>query len=142
MLFDRIMQTHVRGSFACVRELEQLFQADGCIINITSVAGETGMGSNIAYCAAKAALDTMAKSLARALSPKLRVIAVAPGLVDTEFVKGIDQDWRDKQEQATPLKRLVSPEEVAQTVLACVEHMTFTTGRTVYVDGGRPLGCL
>ena len=138
-LIDGIFKTNVRGAFACVREMEDLLQQGSCIINISSIAGQTGNGSNIAYCASKAALDTMTKSLARVLAPKVRVIAVAPGLVDTEFVRGLDKNWRDTQENATPMKRLASPEEVAGGITACVEHMTFTTGRTIYIDGGRPL---
>ncbi len=141
-LIDQIFQTHCRGSFACVRELENIFTAGGCIVNITSIAGETGLGSNIAYCAAKSAMDTMTKSLARALSPKIRVLAVAPGLVDTDFVKGIDVQWRNAQEESTPLKRLAEPIEIGKAVLACIDTLTFSTGRTIYVDGGRPLGTL
>lgn len=141
-LFDSIIQTHMRGNFACVRELSPLFADGSCVVNISSIAGQTGMGSNIAYCSAKAGLDCMTKSLARALAPKTRVIAVAPGLVDTDFVKGIDAEWRNQQEQATPMKRLAHPDEIATTIVACAEHMTFTTGRTIYVDGGRPLGAL
>ena len=141
-LIDSILQTHIRGNFACVRELETLLTNNSCIINISSIAGQTGMGSNIAYCAAKAALDCMTKSLARALAPKTRVIAVAPGLVDTPIIKGLDPTWRDQQERETPLQRLAEPHEIAETILACVDHMPFTTGRTIYVDGGRPLGTL
>ena len=69
-------------------------------------------------------------------------MAVAPGLVDTDFVKGIDTAWRDAQENATPQKRLALPEEIANAVLACVDTLTFSTGRTIYVDGGRALGTL
>ena len=141
-LMDSILQTHMRGNFACVRELQPLFSDNSCIINISSVAGQTGMGSNIAYCAAKAGLDCMTKSLARALAPKTRVIAVAPGLVDTPFVQGLDIEWRNKQESETPMKRLADPDEVANAILTCVDNLTFTTGRTIYVDGGRPLGSL
>ena len=139
-LIDSIFQTHVRGTFACIREFEYLFNHHACIVNITSLAGESAIGSNIAYCAAKAAVDNMTKSLARALAPKIRVMAVAPGLIDTKFVKGMDQKWRDTQEQNTILKRLATPQEVADAVVACVKTLTFSTGRTIYVDGGRHLG--
>ena len=138
-LIDDIFQTHVRGSFACIREFHKILSDKSSIINITSIAGESGNGSNIAYCAAKAALDTMTKSLARVLAPKTRVMAVAPGLVDTDFIKGLDKSWRDKQESITPLKRLADPREVADAVIACVETLSFSTGRTIYVDGGRHL---
>ena len=54
------------------------------------------MGSNVLYCASKAALDKMAKSSARALAPDIRVVSVSPGLVDTDFVKSMDAGWRDE----------------------------------------------
>ena len=138
-LFDFILNTNVRGTFACVRECQHLLNDNACIVNITSLAGESATGSNIAYCAAKAAVDNMTKSLARVFAHKVRVMAVAPGLVDTEFVKGLDTAWRDTQESRTPLKRLANPIEVANAVIAVVKHLTFSTGRTIYVDGGRNL---
>ncbi|EHI5139892.1 SDR family oxidoreductase [Vibrio alginolyticus] len=140
-LFDQIFQVNVRAPFAMVRAFEPwLKQANGCVVNITSIAAQTAMGSNIAYCASKSAAENMTRSLARALSPEVRVLAVAPGLVDTEFVKGLDDAWRNQQEQSTPLKRLANDEEVAQAVYAAADVLTFSTGNTIAVDGGRPLG--
>ncbi|MCW8333316.1 SDR family NAD(P)-dependent oxidoreductase [Vibrio paucivorans] len=140
-LFDQIFQVNVRAPFAMVRECESLLrEAKGCVVNITSIAAQTAMGSNIAYCASKSAAENMTRSLARALSPDIRVLAVAPGLVDTEFVKGLDDSWRNQQEQSTPLKRLANDDEVANAVFAAAELLTFSTGTTLAVDGGRPLG--
>src|SRR5258708_20266664 len=96
------------------------------------------MGSNVMYCASKAALDNMTQSLARALAPAVRVISVSPGLVDTDFVKSLDPKWRDEQAARTPLGRLAAPEEVAAAVLVAVRDLTFTTGCVLAVDGGRP----
>ena len=112
----------------------------GAIVNISSIAGVTAMGSNIVYCASKAAVDNLTKSLARALAPDIRVVSVSPGLVDTEFVRGLDQSWRDEQAGRTPLGRLAAPEEVARAVLAVATSLTFMTGAILPVDGGRPLG--
>eukprot|EP00004_Rigifila_ramosa_P010576 TRINITY_DN22482_c0_g1_i1.p2 TRINITY_DN22482_c0_g1~~TRINITY_DN22482_c0_g1_i1.p2 ORF type:complete len:112 (-),score=20.09 TRINITY_DN22482_c0_g1_i1:11-307(-) len=97
------------------------------------------MGSNVMYCASKAAVDNMTKSLARALAPAIRVASVSPGLSDTEFVKSMDRDWRDQQAERTPLRRLADPREVALAVVALATHLTFTTGAIIPVDGGRPL---
>ncbi len=97
------------------------------------------MGSNIMYCASKAAVDNMTRSLARALAPAVRVISVSPGLVDTEFVKSLDPAWREEQAARTPLGRLAAPAEVAAAVVAAVRDLTFTTGCVLAVDGGRPL---
>lgn len=139
-IIDKILSVNVRAPFAMTRSfLPSLKKTKGCVVNITSIAAKTAMGSNIAYCASKAALENMTCSLARALAPEVRVLSVAPGLIDTEFVKGLDDKWRDQQEQATPLRRLADVDEVAKAVLLAAEHLTFSTGTTISVDGGRPL---
>jgi 3-oxoacyl-[acyl-carrier protein] reductase len=140
-LADEILATNVRGPFAAVRAMRGLLSqgGNGLVINISSIAATTATGSNIMYCASKAALDNMTRSLARALAPALRVISISPGLVDTEFVKGLDANWRKEQEARTPLARLVAPVEVARAVLAAATHLTFSTGTVFTVDGGRPL---
>lgn len=145
-LIDEIFATNVRGSIAAVRAMRHLLSrsateeiGSSLIVNISSIAAATAMGSNIAYCASKAALDNLTKSLARALAPAIRVVSVSPGLVDTEFVKKLDQDWRNDQAARTPLGRLVAPIEVARAVVAAATHFTFSTGTVFAVDGGRPL---
>ena len=143
-LIDDVLATNVRGPFAMVRALSPLLrQSDlpggAVVINISSIAAQTAMGSNVIYCASKAALDNLTKSLARALAPAIRVVSVSPGLVDTEFVKSMDTAWRDEQAGRTPLGRLAQPEEIAIAVLAAVRDMRFTTGCVLPVDGGRPL---
>ena len=144
-LIDQILCTNVRGPFAAVRALQSLLatpHTDGStslVVNISSIAAVTAMGSNVMYCASKAAVDNMTKSLARALAPQIRVLSVSPGLADTEFVKSMDPGWRDEQAGRTPLRRLARPEEVAAAVVAAATHLTFTTGAVIPVDGGRPL---
>ena len=87
--FDRMYNVNLKGPFLLTAQLRSLLiQSDSPnIINIASVAGTTGNGSNIAYCALKAGLINMTKSLARSLAP-IRVNAISPGLIDTTFV-----DW-------------------------------------------------
>ena len=144
-LIDQILATNVRGPFAAVRALKPLLAAPradgstGLVVNISSIAAVTAMGSNIMYCASKAAVDNMTRSLARALAPAIRVLSVSPGLADTDFVKSMEQGWRDEQSSRTPLRRLALPEEVAAAVFAAATHLTFTTGAVIPVDGGRPL---
>ncbi|MFV0277114.1 MAG: SDR family NAD(P)-dependent oxidoreductase [Parahaliea sp.] len=141
-LIDDIFRTNWRGPFACIRAFQPLLARSGraAVVNISSIAAQTGMGSNVAYCASKAALDSMTRSLARALAPTIRVLSVAPGLIDTEFVKGLDPEWRDHQVKSTPLQRLAHPDEVAKAVVLAASDLTFTTGISIPVDGGRPLG--
>lgn len=140
-LIDDILATNVRGSIATVRAFQALLAAGpgGLVVNISSIAAVTAMGSNIAYCASKAAVDNLTKSLARALAPEIRVLSVSPGLADTDFVKSLDRAWRDEQAARTPLRRLALPGEVARAVVAAATHLTFTTGTVIPVDGGRPL---
>jgi NAD(P)-dependent dehydrogenase (short-subunit alcohol dehydrogenase family) len=140
-LIDDIFRVNWRGAFAGVRAFRPLLKAtgSGLVVNISSIAGVTGMGSNVAYCASKAAMDCMTRSLARALAPEIRVVSVSPGLVDTEFVKNLDQKWRDEQASRTPLRRLAAPAEVGAAVLAVATSLSYSNGCIIALDGGRPL---
>jgi len=139
---DKIFQVNVRGAFATIRAMKPLLEKreHSTIINISSVAGITGVGSNVAYCASKAALDSMTRSLARALAPKIRVVSVSPGWVLGEYASRFAPEYIQAQVDATPLKKLSTPEDVAETVWAVHTKLTMMTGNIVPVDGGRPLG--
>lgn len=139
---DRIFQVNFRGAFAMVRALKPLLEKGdgGTVVNISSIAGVTGVGSNVAYCASKAAMDSMTRSLGRALAPKIRVVSVSPSYVLGEYAKRFSQDHLQAQVDAAPLKRLATPEDVAETVWAVHTKLTMMTGNIVPVDGGRPLG--
>jgi 3-oxoacyl-[acyl-carrier protein] reductase len=140
-LIDKIFRVNWRGSFASIRGLEPLLKKsdDGLVVNISSIAGTTGIGSNVAYCASKSAINTMTKSLARSLAPQIRVLSIAPGLVEGEYTRKLDASWTREQEELTPLKRLTQAEDVARAVLACATLLTYSTGCVIPVDGGRPL---
>ncbi|MBV9569030.1 MAG: SDR family oxidoreductase [Hyphomicrobiales bacterium] len=138
---DRMFAVNWRGQFAVIRTFAPLLKAsgDGLIVSVSSVAGSSGNGSNIAYGAAKAGIDIMTKSLARVLAPQVRVVGVAPGAVDTNFVPGRGAEFNARAAAATPLKRIASAKDVAATIVACATHLTFVTGTTIRVDGGRSL---
>lgn len=138
-LLDQIMASNVQGPFGTIRAFAPALKAtgDGVIVNVSSISGFTGSGSNVGYCASKAALDTMTLSLARALGPEIRVLCVSPGAVATEFVAGRSREALEKIAQATPLKRVVEPEDVARTIMACRTHLRLTTGARIVCDGGR-----
>jgi 3-oxoacyl-[acyl-carrier protein] reductase len=141
-LIDRIFSANWRGPFAAIRAFAPLLKASGhgLVVNISSIAATTGTGSNVAYCAAKAGLDVMARSLGRALAPAIRVINVAPGVVDSDFVPGRDSAFNERQAGTTPLRRIGQPDDVAAAVEACATSLLFATGTTIQVDGGRHLG--
>jgi 3-oxoacyl-[acyl-carrier protein] reductase len=138
-LLDSVLIANVRGPFSVIRALAPAMRESGeaVVVNVSSISGFTGVGSSVAYCAAKAALDTMTLSLARALGPTIRVLCVSPGAVATDFVAGRDRSALEKIAQATPLKRVVEPDDVARAIMACVTHLTSSTGGRVIVDGGR-----
>jgi 3-oxoacyl-[acyl-carrier protein] reductase len=138
---DRILQTNVRGTFAMIRACKSLLMADegGLVVNISSIAGQTGLGSNVAYCASKAAIDSMTRSLGRSLAPKIRVVSVSPGLVLGEYTSRFDPAFLQSNTDLTPLGRLATATDVGNAVLALATTLTFTTGSIISVDGGRTL---
>jgi 3-oxoacyl-[acyl-carrier protein] reductase len=140
-LIDRMLATNVKGTFATVRALRKLLERDGTrlVVNISSIAAKLAIGSNIMYCASKAAVDTLTKSLALALAPKIRVVAVSPGLVLTEAAEKFEQSFLDGHIARTPLKRLTTPRDMGNTVVALATHMTAVTGIIIPVDAGRSL---
>ena len=139
---DQIFRVNWRGAFASIRALQPLLSAGegGVVINISSIAGRTGVGSNVAYCASKAAMDSMTRSLARALAPQIRVLSVSPGWVNGEYAQRMPRALIAEQEDKTPLGRIAEAEDVAEAVYAAVAQLRFSTGDIIPVDGGRPLG--
>jgi 3-oxoacyl-[acyl-carrier protein] reductase len=138
-LLDRMLIANVRGPFAMIRAFAPLLResGDGVVVNVSSIAGFTGSGSSIAYCGAKAALDNMTIALARVLGPQIRLLCVSPGAVNTDFVAGRGYDQLVKLAEATPLKRVVEPDDVAKTIMACVLYLKTSTGVKIVCDGGR-----
>ena len=140
-LIDRIFATNWRGPFATIRALRSLLEkADRpVVVNISSVSAVTGQGSNVA-CASKAALDSMTRSLARALAPPVRAVSVPPGWVPGEYADRMPAAVLESQRDETPPARLATPDDVAAAVSAAVNHLPFTAGSVIAIDGGRPLG--
>lgn len=140
-LFNQILVANAGGTYSITRALLPLLEAsgDGLVLNISSVSATTGSGSNIAYCAAKASVETMTLSLARVFGPAVRFMCVAPASVDTGFVAGRSRDELVKKALETPLRRIVSAQDVAMAVVSCATHLKTATGSTVVVDGGHRL---
>jgi 3-oxoacyl-[acyl-carrier protein] reductase len=145
--WDRILQTNVKGPFYCSRAagpwLEKS-ESGGEIINITSVAGLTGNGSSLAYCASKAALINMTVSLARILAPQVRVNSVAPGFIADDWTQ---QGLKDRYEEAkhsheskAVLGKVCHPDDVAAAVVSLITGSDLITGQTLVCDGGATIG--
>jgi len=117
----------------------------GRIDILVNNAGVTSTGSSIAYAASKAALNSMTQALARTLGPEIRVNAVAPGPIDTRWIRnGIGEEGyqaiREKQRRTTPLQEIIPAEVVAEAIVWLAEGASFTTGEVLLVDSGAHLG--
>jgi 3-oxoacyl-[acyl-carrier protein] reductase len=136
--FDFVLAVNLRGPFATVRACRSMLEASGhgLVVNVGSVSGVRGGGSNIAYAAAKAGLHTMTMSLARALAPAIRVVAVVPSLMETPMTEMWTPQQRAQRIASNPLKRIGQPEEVAAVILGLATTMTFVNGTVIPVDGG------
>jgi len=127
----------VKGPIYCIRAAVPHLKANGggTVINITSSAAFSATGSSVIYCAAKAALASVTKSLARALAPEIRVNAIAPGFVDTGFVNWTPEVI-EQLESKNRLQRPINAEDVAAAAVFLAADADSTTGQTILVDGG------
>ncbi|MBV6637244.1 MAG: SDR family oxidoreductase [Mameliella sp.] len=140
-LFDSIVQVNLRGPFSVIRAFRSLMEksGDAVIVNVSSIAAKTGVGSNLAYCAAKGGLDTLTTGLAKVLGPTIRVFSVSPAGVDTDFVAGRSRAQLEAMADKTPLRKVTSPEDVALAIEGAITHLTSSTGIALIVDEGRHL---
>lgn len=145
--WDSILQTNIKGPFYCSRAAEPWLKkstSGGEIINITSIAGLTGNGSSLAYCASKAALINMTVSLARILAPNIRVNSVAPGFIADDWTqKGLKDRYEDAKnghESKAVLGKVCQPDDVAAAVVSLITGSDLITGQTLVCDGGATIG--
>jgi 3-oxoacyl-[acyl-carrier protein] reductase len=137
-VFRDMLESNLVYAYDVIEKLKPKMTKGSVIILVSSVSAYKG-GSNIAYSAAKAATESLCKNLAIELAPDVRVMSVAPSyIIDSPFVK-YDQRVLDDMKRKSPLKRLCTTEDVALAIEACVTHLTFSTGSTIIVDGGRLL---
>ena len=140
-IFDRTATINLRGPFAMVRAFRPLLErgSGAAIVNISSIAARAGLGSSLAYLAAKAGVDALTIALAKVLAPKIRVFSVSPAGVDTDFVAGRTREQLQKVAERLPLAHVTTPDDVARAVVACIVSLTSSTGIVVPVDEGRHL---
>jgi 3-oxoacyl-[acyl-carrier protein] reductase len=140
-IFDRTVTINLRGPFAMVRAFRPLLErgSSAAVVNISSIAARTGLGSSLAYLAAKAGVDALTVALAKVLAPRIRVFSVSPAGVDTDFVPGRSREQLLKTAEKMPLARLTTPDDVARAVVACIVNLTSSTGIVLPVDEGRHL---
>ena len=141
-VWQEVLALNVLGTWQMVRAAAPHLRAsgDGCIVNISSVAGTRPVGSSIPYAVSKAAVNHLTVLLAKALGPDIRVNAVAPALTETPWTRddAFFQNIAEHVRRSTPLGRVGQADEVAEVVLGVLRarHMT---GAVLPVDGGAAL---
>ena len=141
-LIDAVFAVNWRGSFAAIRAFAPQMKTagDSVVVNVSSIAAFTGLGSNLAYAAAKAGTDALTKALAKTLAPQVRVLGVSPGVVDTSFVPGRDAAFNERVGATIPLKRVGTADAPPAPIGASCTSRPPPTGSVFVADGGRHLG--
>jgi 3-oxoacyl-[acyl-carrier protein] reductase len=139
--WDRVFAVNVRGLFQVTRAAVPLLRkTQGCIINTASIVGLRPGPQPLPYAASKAAVVNLTKTLAWNLGPEIRVNAVAPGWMEGDWMKRMLKDkyadLMEKRAKATPLKRVVTADDVAETMMSLIQSNRFVTGEVVVIDGG------
>ncbi len=142
--WEKVLHTNVIGTFFCAREAGRIMleKERGVILNVASVRGlfYCGRVGNLDYSAAKSAVISMTVTMAKELAPHIRVNAVAPGPTETDLTASWDQETKACAIEESLMKRLMKPEEIANTLLFLAsDDSSGITGQVVIVDGGYSL---
>jgi 3-oxoacyl-[acyl-carrier protein] reductase len=136
--WDRILSTNMLGPFWCSRAASAaLSVSHGCIVNTASIAGLGRRGSSIAYATSKAGLISLTRSLAVALAPDVRVNAVAPGFVQTEWTKDWSEERRAAARAQSLLQRTATAEDIGDVIVYLATPGSYLNAQTIVVDGGQ-----
>ncbi|MCL1991136.1 MAG: 3-oxoacyl-[acyl-carrier-protein] reductase [Defluviitaleaceae bacterium] len=138
--FDDVIDVNLKGVFYLTKAVSKLMfkKRQGKIINITSVSGVTGNVGQANYAASKAGVIGLTKTVAKELAPRgINVNAVAPGFIQTDMTDVLGEDLKVKITENVPLKRLGTPDDIANMVGFLVsEAANYVTGQVFHVDGG------
>ena len=139
--WDRVFAVNVRGLFQVTRAaVPMLKETKGCVVNTASIVGLRPGPQPLPYAASKAAVVNLTKTLAWNLGPEIRVNAVAPGWMEGDWMKRMLKDKYDelmaKRAKSTPLKRVVTADDVAETMMSLIASNRFVTGEVIVIDGG------
>ena len=138
--WDKVLDVNLKGAFNCIRASTKTLmkQRSGKIVNVTSVVGIIGNAGQANYCASKAGVIGLTKSVAKELASRnIQVNAVAPGYIETDMTKDLQGDVRQTLVNAIPLGRIGTPEDVAALVsFLASKNADYITGQIITVDGG------
>ena len=138
--WQRVIGVNLTGTFLCSREAARLMHQSGqggVIVNLSSTAAVSGEGPSH-YCASKAGVMGLTRSLARELAPsQIRVNTIVPGPTNTPMMAGIPDDWMQSMVKAIPLGRMCEPAEIAAVAaFLASDDASFITGQNIAVNGG------
>lgn len=138
--WQTVVDVNLNGTFYCCREALRTMTENGTagsIVNSSSTSAYTGEGG-VHYCATKAAILGLTRSLAQEVGPRgIRINAVVPGPTDTPAMAGIPQEWRDAMAQGVHLQRLAQPEEIASAVAYLAsDDASYVTGQALCANAG------
>src|SRR5713226_8481207 len=139
--WDRVFAVNVRGLFQVTRAAVPLLkESHGCVVNTASIVGLRPGPQPLPYAASKAAVVSLTKLLALNLAPEIRVNAVAPGWMEGEWMvrmlKDKYDDLMERRAKHTPLRRVATPEDVAEVIVNLILSNRFVTGEIIVIDGG------
>ena len=138
--WDSVIQTNLKSVYKLSQAVlkPMMKKRSGRIINISSVVGHMGNAGQVNYAATKAGIAGFTKSLAQELgSRNITVNCVAPGFIDTDMTKGLNDEHKEKLISLIPLSRLGNPEDVAKAVcFLASDDSSYITGETIHVNGG------
>jgi 3-oxoacyl-[acyl-carrier protein] reductase len=139
-----VLDTNLGGTYNYCRAAVQtmLLQRRGAIVNISSTAAEFASRGQANYAASKGAINSLTHALAKELAQrKVRVNAVAPGMIETDMSAAVRSLAGDKIKEIIPLRRIGTPEEIAAVVaFLASDDASYLTGQVIRVDGGLSLG--
>lgn len=136
--WEKIINTNLNSVFYCTQQALKYMipEQQGCIINISSIWGETGASCEVAYSTTKAALNGMTKALAKEVGPSnIRVNAIAPGIIDTDMNKNLNFEELKQIKEQIPLNKIGKAVDIAKCVKWLVED-EYTTGQIISINGG------
>jgi 3-oxoacyl-[acyl-carrier protein] reductase len=140
-LWDTLLQVNLVSVFRCTKAAASALRAArGAVVNTASIAGLGSVGSSMPYGATKAGVISLTTNLARALSPEVRVNAVAPGAVDSSWMIEWTNEQRANSIDKALLKRRCTPDDLAEVMLFLLAGAAMVTGQCITVDGGLRLG--